>query len=121
MSPMPDQNAARETAKSPLSWNRTRASVLICNFAITPDVNLSRLLDRIENECQPDALSHPSADQQALQAMREQRSRDSANIVKLRTALNQIAHPSSYGAEGKDPKEIARIALLLGVAPSKLP
>lgn len=36
------------------------------------------------------------------------------NIVKLRTALNHIAHPATYGTEGQDPKQIAASALRLG-------
>jgi len=33
---------------------------------------------------------------------------------KLRLALNQIAHPTSYGTVGSDPVEIAREALRIG-------
>jgi len=43
------------------------------------------------------------------------------DIVKLRTALNRIAHPASYGTKGMDPREIARRALILGMTVNPLP
>jgi len=42
-------------------------------------------------------------------------------IAKLRTALNRIAHPATYGTEDMDPREIARRALVVGMKVNPLP
>lgn len=51
---------------------------------------------------------------EALVEKRHHRKEDCDHIVKLRTALNEIAHPKTYGTTDTDPREIARKALMMG-------
>lgn len=44
-----------------------------------------------------------------------------AETVKLRTALNQIAHPTTYGTTDMDPRDVARRALILEMTVAPLP
>ena len=55
----------------------------------------------------------------AIQKMLANTTADCAEIVKLRTALNRIAHPNTYGTQDVDPRVIARSALLMGFTQAK--
>lgn len=51
---------------------------------------------------------------QDIEKVTKERERLRDDWKKLRLALNQIAHPTSYGTIGEDPVEIAREALRIG-------
>lgn len=48
-----------------------------------------------------------------LSAVTAERDALRAEWVRLRRALNQIAHPNSYGTAGANPQQIARAAVLI--------
>jgi len=68
-------------------------------------------------------LSHPNMKMIIAERdeLKKQNEADGENIVRLRTALNRIAYPSTYGTRDVDPLEIARRALLLGIMVDPLP
>ena len=96
-------------------WNRDNLTVILATY-------FSDHMERPENDKNdPDLGWGPWVMQKTNEALdrivahiKNEKLPLHEEIVRLRTALNHIAHPDTYGTKGEDPRQIARKALLIG-------